>query len=562
MDHTLIAGQGREDRLSRLGDGVLGHILSFLDTKEAARATTLSSRWRDILASVHTVSMEEPEGPIPEYDHRSRSYELREPDPTLPFTVVVTAALFARSRRPAPGAASPPLRALRVSMESYGGVDAFPVDQWVTYAVKHSAPELEVDLRVRRVPICHRPYAYHPAAPAAGSDGDTAVYGGKADVTPEEVDYSDDELDDTADAASTDDSSDETDSYWRRPPAVYTVHSRLFSCATLRSLRLGSCNLSPPAVISLPSLEALHLTHVPDEEEHVQRLISASPHLADLTLEACATVKVLSLLDNSCLRRLIILCCHNLATVTVDAQELHAFEYRGAVRGSSFLSIRGNGGGLPSIKSCKIDVCAVCVEKEATSEEELAALGSFLLPFASTTKRLQLRAARMGSCFVALPAFPAVRHLQLNGRVLRDDDPAAAIATTCTILRRAPDLELLTLFFEPAPLKSGYNKYLHRKRKVSKFVDAHHLHYNKYDTVDYETAAIPSCLGTRVRHIRLWHYQGGRAQRTLARFLLCNARVLEELYCEFAEGPLSIQTKLMREMEGWVLNEGASKEFL
>jgi hypothetical protein len=556
---------------------VLGHILSFLDTKEAARATTLSSRWRDILASVHTVSMEEPEGPIPEYDHRSRSYELREPDPTLPFTVVVTAALFARSRRPAPGAASPPLRALRVSMESYGGLDDFPVDQWVTYAMKHSAPELEVDLRVRRVSICHRPYAYHPAAPAAGSDGDTAVYGGKAHVAPEEVDdddelddnddnnyvdNSEDEVDDAAEAASTDDSSDETDSYWRRPPAVYTVPIRLFSCATLRSLRLGSCNLSPPAVISLPSLEALHLTHVPDDEEHVQRLISASPHLADLTLEACATVKVLSLLDNRCLRRLIILCCHNLATVTVDAHELHAFEYRGAVRGNSFLSVRGNGGSLPSIKSCKIDVCAVCVEKEATSEEELAALGSFLLPFASTTKRLHLRAARMGSCFVALPAFPAVRHLQLNGCVLCGDDPAAAIATMCTILRRAPDLELLTLFFEPAPLKSGYNKYLHRKRKVSKFVDAHHLHYNKYDTVDYETAAIPSCLGTRVRHIRLWHYQGGRAQRTLARFLLCNARVLEKLYCEFAEGPLSIQTKLMREMEGWVLNEGASKEFL
>ncbi|KAM0848231.1 hypothetical protein ACQ4PT_054545 [Festuca glaucescens] len=467
MDHTLIAGLGREDRLSRLGDGVLGHILSFLDTKEAARATTLSSRWRDILASVHTVSMEEPEGPIREYVHGEHGYELREADPTLPFT-----------------------------------------------AMKHAAPELEVDLRVRRVPTCHRPYTYHPAA--AGSDEDAAVYGGKAHVAPEEVDDDDefddnddnddvddseDEVDDAAEAASTDDSSDETDSYWGPPPAVYTVPIRLFSCATLRSLRLGSCNLSPPAVISLPSLEALHLTHVPDEEEHVQRLISASLKLADLTLEACTTLTMLSLIDNRCLRRLIILCCHNLATVTVDAQELHAFEYRGAVRGNSFLSVGGSGGGLPSIMSCKIDVCAVCVEKEATSEEDLAALGSFLQPFTSTTKRLHLRAARMGSCFVALPAFPAVRHLQLNGRVLRDDDPTAAIATMCTILQRAPDLELLTLFFEPALLKSGYNKYHHRERKVSEFVDAHHLHYNKYDTVDYETMAIPPCLGTRVRHM-------------------------------------------------------------
>ncbi|KAM0862866.1 hypothetical protein ACQ4PT_034947 [Festuca glaucescens] len=365
MDHTLIAELGREDRLSRLGDGVLGHILSFLDTKEAARATTLSSRWRDILASVHTVSMEEPEGPIPEYVIGEYGYELCQPDPTLPFTVVVTAALFARSRRPAPAAASPPLRALRVAMESYGGLEAFPVDQWVTYAMKHAAPELEVDLRVRRVPICHRPYTHHPAA--AGSDENAAVYRGKAHVAPEEVDDEDefddnddnddvddsedevddseDEVDDAAEAASTDDSSDETDSYWGPPPAVYTVPIRLFSCATLRSLRLGSCNLSPPAVISLPSLEALHLTHVPDEEEHVQRVISASPKLADLTLEACDTVKVLSLLDNRCLRRLIILCCHNLATITVDAQELQAFEYRVAVRGSSFLSVGGSGAG-------------------------------------------------------------------------------------------------------------------------------------------------------------------------------------------------------------------------
>jgi hypothetical protein len=43
--------------------------------------------------------------------------------------------------------------------------------------------------------------------------------------------------------------------------------------------------------------------------------------------------------------------------------------------------------------------------------------------------------------------------------------------------------------------------------------------------------------------------------------LLRNAQVLDKLYCDFAEGPLWIQTKLMREMEGWVVNDGATKEF-
>jgi hypothetical protein len=49
----------------------------------------------------------------------------------------------------------------------------------------------------------------------------------------------------------------------------YIVPWGLFSCAALRSLRLGSCRLSPPAAFSMPTLETLHLTRVPDEEGHV-----------------------------------------------------------------------------------------------------------------------------------------------------------------------------------------------------------------------------------------------------------------------------------------------------
>jgi hypothetical protein len=132
----------------------------------------------------------------------------------------------------------------------------------------------------------------------------------------------------------------------------------------------------------------------------------------------------------------------------------------------------------------------------------------------------------------------------------------------CTILRQAPGLELLTLFFEPAPLRlSNEDKKYYRRRKEGDLLDVHHLHYSQYDTLNYETAAIPPCLENRVRRISLAHYQGGRAQRTLARFLLRNAQVLDKLYCDFAEGPLWIQTKLMREMEGWVVNDGATKEF-
>ena len=134
------AGVG--DRLSKLEDRVLGNILSFLPAKEAARAALLSSRWRHVFAAVHTISLEEPEPPIPDDDGRGYcdSPSCRPPgDPNAPppFPCAVSNALIARGGRR--GAA--PLRALRVDMEdaletaSDAGVHPSTVHQWVSYAV-------------------------------------------------------------------------------------------------------------------------------------------------------------------------------------------------------------------------------------------------------------------------------------------------------------------------------------------------------------------------------------------------------------------------------------------
>jgi hypothetical protein len=190
----------------------------------------------------------------------------------------------------------------------------------------------------------------------------------------------------------------------------------------------------------------------------------------------------------------------------------------------------------------------------------LVKLGSFLHKFASA-KQLHLCSDRMGVCFVRLPPFPNLLHLQLHGRMPRDDDPTAATSATSRILAQAPNLETLSLIFE-INYRDRYSYDFHNSGEAE-LLDAHHLHYNQYETLDVpaERVPVPPCLGSQLRKINLLQYQGGRTKRTLARFLLSRAAVLEKVYCGFAQGPFWILDELMREMEGWVVNETATKEF-
>ena len=137
MDIGHAAKPVHEDRISKLDDAVLGHVLSFLPSKQAARAAALSSRWRDAFAGVHTVSLEEPEGGVPPYQQRCRrgsDDDDRRRDPPSRFGAVITAAIVARHRRLG-ATATPPLRAIRVALHNYRYRDAVAVDLWVSYAL-------------------------------------------------------------------------------------------------------------------------------------------------------------------------------------------------------------------------------------------------------------------------------------------------------------------------------------------------------------------------------------------------------------------------------------------
>ncbi|TVU23934.1 hypothetical protein EJB05_26323, partial [Eragrostis curvula] len=482
MDTEAVLAAG--DRLSRLGDGILGHILSFLPAAEAARAAALSRRWRHVFASVHTLSFDEADGPS------------------------AICAVLGRNRRAR--VAGTPLRGLRIRFEEFSdAASAYGVNALIGYAVHDAGDELHhIDLRFGNGPICNRDYSLR----RRGS--------------------------------------------YARPPtqrSAYVVTTSLLNyCTALRTLRLGPCGLSLPSSIALPSLDTLHLIRVTAGDGIIQRLVSACPRLADLSLKACQELTTLSVTEAR-LRKLVLKCCHNLSTVAVDSSELRTFKYRGAVPASAFLTMHGP----RRVSSCKLDFCG----DDAYDPVELAGLAGFLQLFASTNY-MHIKAARLGcnmghDIFSSVHGFPTLRHLELTGMV--PDGDTAVVAAVTQILEWSPNLETLSMFFLPEPVEVEEKNYYayYTEEEVH---DAHSLSYRNVELPVPEGAAIP-CLRERMREINFVHYQGAMAQRMLAKFLLLNAPVVDEVCCEFAQGPLWIQTQLMEEIKGWAMNKSAYMMF-
>ncbi|KAF8665998.1 hypothetical protein HU200_054087 [Digitaria exilis] len=590
---ATAAGGGGNDRLSKLSSTVLGHILSFLPSDEAARAAALSHRWRDVFAHVHTVSLDEPQPPVPDPDGDWSPgwspIDRNAAAPSLPFAHRLSAALLSRLRlrlRLAGGdstatVAGVPLRALRAGFHGnhgYGfraGTDAGILDTWLAYAIRQADDdgELHLDLRLCLAAIiCDRTYSLRPRGGAEADEDDGGgrrsrifvgpngrLYGLKLPVERFDSGEDEDEDEDYASPKSTlaGDGDDDGGEEELPPPHEYEyVTPRfLFSCSALRSLHIGPCRLDLPPAISLPSLETMHLIQITGRRTSVQRLVSACPRLADLTLEACKGLTELDVADKRRLRRLALRCCHDLAAVAVDSSELRAFEYRGAVPSPPFLTIHG--GGI-KISSCKLDFCGA----EVTDPPELAKLGDFLHLFAAGVESLHLTSARLGCGDTAplmFPKFPLLRRLELTG-ILPEDAAAAAIATVTGILNRTPRLEALTLFFmeEPEDLMRGSEYILVDDEEL---LDGHNLKHDRNAAIAMPEAEMITCLRETTKEINFVHYDGGLGQRTLAKFLLRNAPVVGEVCGEFAQGPLWIQTALMEEIKGWVMNKSANMMF-
>ncbi|XP_010227331.1 F-box/LRR-repeat protein At3g58900 [Brachypodium distachyon] len=291
------AGRRRRDRLSGLSDDLIGHVLSFLPTKEAGRAAGLSRRWRTVFCNVHTVSFSERPGERAD-DWDTFYFEAEERKScSAALLDDVCAALLCRRRCAGHGV---PLRRLRFAFDSCHGWDFAHVDTWLAHALRHSgsAPELHLELCFSLCPSCKR-----------RRGGRTGNRG-------------------------------------------YALPRKLFSCLALRTLSVAHCELNLPAAgaIDLPFLETLSLT---GSCGNSGLLISRCPRLVDLTLEGDDGLQKVSVLDRR-LRRLALRCCHNVKSVEIDASELTSFDYSGELPMESLLSLHGL---QHALSYCTLDFC-------------------------------------------------------------------------------------------------------------------------------------------------------------------------------------------------------------
>ncbi|KAM0866880.1 hypothetical protein ACQ4PT_042330 [Festuca glaucescens] len=502
---------GCRDRLSDLPDGVLGTILSFLPTKEAARAAALARRWRRTFAGVDTISFVQREAHDNEnYTFMKEALERRSRNGD--FIDEVNAALLCRRR--CGGHAAP--RVFCVNFGRYDCWDRPMLDRWLYYVLNRSARELHLDLRLQHALVGER-YLGEPR-------------------------YSDD-----ADSDADFPASSECNAYGYEAHE-YKLPRRLFSCAAIRTLCLGACSLQPPELIALPFLETLVLRNIRRLGTNIQRLVSSCPRLIDLTLERCGEEAkcfktpapdhsyTITVLDRH-LRRFAIRCCHNLVRASIDASELREIDYRGAVPSESLLDLRGVD---KKIFSCSIGFCGKKVYKG-----EFPRFRNLLDKFTGT-RHLHLDSTHLGSdlgskSFAGFPSLPNLARLELSG-YLR----IGSIEAMTRILDQAPSVEVLSLFLKPT----------YQERFETDWPSLHGL---RVEIVVRDISV--SCLRNRVRCINLVNYQGHKARRKVAKLLFCNALVLEQGCVVFPRGPHDVQLELKNEIEGWVVNKSAKIVF-
>uniref|UniRef100_A0ACD5V1L9 Uncharacterized protein n=1 Tax=Avena sativa TaxID=4498 RepID=A0ACD5V1L9_AVESA len=492
----------RIDRLSDLPDDVLGHVLSFLPTKEAARAAALARRWRHAFGNVRTISIEEEAraGYSTAHEKKGRNAVLLDG---------VCSALLARRLS---SGYHVPLHGFRVAFAENDYWNFVHVDQWLVYVLRHCRQELHLDLRFHLAPLCkHRD--------RDDDDDDEHV---KEQVVNSDSDNTED---------------DEPDYKKMRRQRSYVLPRRLFRCTAIRTL-CAYCRLKLPAAVNLPFLETLSITTPSycDGPRSIQRLIDSCPRLIDLTLKAIHCLKRVSVLHKR-LRRFTLRCCHNLKSVDIDASELKSLDYCGTVPVELLFSLHDT----PGIPLCTVDFCLA-----HSKGVQFDGFRRFMEKI-SDTRRLHLHHGSLESrFFLRFPLFSNLTQLMLQGPV----ESCGTVVAVARVLEQTPNLELLYLCMEEyASDKNGYDS----EEDEDYYMDNLFLAPDEV-TVPDESSFSVSCLWHRVKEINMVHYKGGEAQRMMARLLFSNAIVLERMCVALVKGMAASQSKLIKnEIERWVV---------
>lgn len=123
-----------QDRISRLPDGILSHILSFLPTKYAALTRILSNRWQSVWASVPNLDFD---------DSHLFNPDSQNPCPEICFVNFVTRVLLLRNN------VSCSIHTFRLTCWHGYEYDRSLLNSWVCSAIANGVRELH--LRYRRL---------------------------------------------------------------------------------------------------------------------------------------------------------------------------------------------------------------------------------------------------------------------------------------------------------------------------------------------------------------------------------------------------------------------------
>ncbi|KAF7013657.1 hypothetical protein CFC21_027731 [Triticum aestivum] len=507
------------DRLSDLPDDIIGHVLSFLPSQEAARAAILSRRWRGAFANVHTISFQQAPSDHESSDDDSDGDDDVPRSPNRRLVDWINNALLIRRRC---GGRDAQLRSLCVEMCRYDPRDSCSVHDWVTYALGHGVEELQLELRRRgdRSHICQ-------------SDNSSDSSDCESDYSDSSSGFYDSSESDSADSSSV--SGYESSDDGANVGGDRAFPARLYACASLRALHLSSCwTLELPSTVHLPSLETLALSNISYASSggDIQRLISGCPRLADLTLEACDRITNITMPPETRLRSFALRCCQRFRGITLDLSETREFEYRGRQPDASQFTLVG---GAPTrIVSAKIHVCGRRIDLERLRE--------FLLLFANAA-HLQLgwpdkqSRSDYDDFFAQFPLFHNVTRLELASRCKHQ----GVVLTVAGILQQTPNLTVLSL-----NLGDDRNRVLLDDQDVA---------------VDVPKVPVP-CLGERLREVSVEQYEGANVQRKLLHWLLTGALVVESVRVVFAKGGYSVLDELTTEIKHWAANPAAIVSFL